>query len=348
MRDATREKPVPAEPLDEGDESQGAGATKPAVQAEKTLLRRRRAALITAVLLALFAAVMLPIAVASVIVEFVLPPEAEVVFLTEPPPPRRPAGEHVNAAYLNIAVVAIDEARGRATLLVSGHRSCGATCEPMRIVLFSLSDIVGQRVGLPPSASITIAPSADQVSESIELPVRGQPSQYPVDRYNLVLGVVVETVDADGTAKPVHPEDRDVRAYLSLQSQVQRLVALPPKVIDPVTVHSGTDPYAYLYVRALEFRRPAYLPVLAVLLVTFIAAAAVYSARTQPVNQLLLGVGSLVLGVWGIRSILVPGSPPYITAVDLALSLVILILLGGIIGRGLLHVYRGRNNGPGQ
>jgi hypothetical protein len=48
-------------------------------------------------------------------------------------------------------------------------------------------------------------------------------------------------------------------------------------------------------------------------------------------------VGSLVLGVWGIRSILVPGGPPYVTAVDLALSLVILLLLGGIILRGLHH-----------
>jgi hypothetical protein len=348
MRDATMEKNEPAEELDEGDAPQGADAAKPAVAAEKPLFFRHRGALITAMLLALFAAVMLPIAVGSVIVQLLLPPEAEVVFLTEPPPQQRPAGERVNTAYLNIAVAGIDEARGLATLRVSGHRTCGATCEPLRIVLFSLSDIVGQRVGLPPSASVNFAPNADQVSESVELPVRGQPSLFPFDRYSLALGVMLETIEANGTAKPVQPQDRNVRAYLSLQSQVPRLVALPPRAIDPATVHSATDPYAFLYVRALEFGRPLYLPVLAVLLVTFIAAAAVYSVRTQPVNQLLLGVGSLVLGVWGIRSILVPGTPPYSTAVDLALSLVILVLLGGIMGRGLLDVYRGRKNSVGQ
>ena len=82
-------------------------------------------------------------------------------------------------------------------------------------------------------------------------------------------------------------------------------------------LRAETGPDEFLYVRALQFWRPLYLPVLAVLRVLLIAGAAAYSVRTQPVNQLLLGVGSLVLGVWGIRSILVPGFPPYVTAVDL-------------------------------
>src|SRR5262249_36680008 len=98
----------------------------------------------------------------------------------------------------------------------------------------------------------------------------------------------------------------------------------------------------FLYVRALRFLRPPYLPLLALLLVALIAGTGLYSLRTQPVRQLLLGVGSLVLGVWGIRGILVPGTPPYATAVDLALSLVILLLLGGIIARGVLQVHGAR------
>src|SRR5205823_2249996 len=137
------------------------------------------------------------------------------------------------------------------------------------------------------------------------------------------------------------------RPYLSLQSQLQRLNMSPPLVIDPRTVSADTDPEAFLYVRALKFWRPPYLPVLAVLLVLLIAGAAAFSVRTQPVNQLLLGVGSLVLGVWGIRAILVPGGPPYVTAVDLALSLVILLLLGGIIVRGLRQARQSRG-GPEQ
>jgi hypothetical protein len=116
----------------------------------------------------------------------------------------------------------------------------------------------------------------------------------------------------------------------------------PPRSIDPRTLSVDTDLDAFLYVRALQFWRPLYLPILAVLLVLLIAGAAAYSVRTQPVHQLLLGVGSLVLGVWGIRSILVPSALSYGTAVDLALSFVILLLLGGIIARGLLYARQNR------
>jgi hypothetical protein len=43
--------------------------------------------------------------------------------------------------------------------------------------------------------------------------------------------------------------------------------------------------------------------------------------------------------VWGIRSILVPSSIAYITAVDLALSLVIIFVLGALTIRALLFVH---------
>jgi hypothetical protein len=62
----------------------------------------------------------------------------------------------------------------------------------------------------------------------------------------------------------------------------------------------------------------------------------------QPIQQLFVGSGSLVLGVWGVRSVLVPGSITFTTAVDLLLSMVILILLGGITIRATLFVMRSR------
>ncbi len=49
--------------------------------------------------------------------------------------------------------------------------------------------------------------------------------------------------------------------------------------------------------------------------------------------------GALVLGVWGIRAILTPSNIYYITAIDLALSVVIIFLLGAITVRALLFVH---------
>ena len=81
---------------------------------------------------------------------------------------------------------------------------------------------------------------------------------------------------------------------------------------------------------------------LAVLLVALIAGTAFYSVRTQPVALLAAGRRQSHPRGLGIRGILVPGGLPYVTAVDLALSLVILLLLAGIIMRGVRQYRRAR------
>ena len=48
---------------------------------------------------------------------------------------------------------------------------------------------------------------------------------------------------------------------------------------------------------------------------------------------------ALVLGVWGIRSILIPPGINYMTAVDLALSVVIIFVLGALTIRALVFVH---------
>ncbi|HEY7067647.1 MAG TPA: hypothetical protein VII06_39690 [Chloroflexota bacterium] len=315
-------------------------------EARPAVPRHARAGFVGGVLLLLLTAVLLPIAVGSIIVELVLPAEATVFFLTEEPP--RPtvgtATPRASANYLNIAVVEIDEAKALATLRISGNRTCAADCPDLQLALFSLSGALARRVGLPPSATVSLPAHARQISTTVELPVGGQPSRYPFDTYDLVLAVDIQAIQPDGTISPLRLDNQTVQTYLTLQSQVQRLKMSPPLPIDPGTLSADTDLDAFLYVRELKFWRPLYLPVLAVLLVLLITGAAAYSVRTQPVQQLLLGVGSLVLGIWGIRSILVPGTPPYGTAVDLALSFVILLLLGGIIARGLLYAHQHRRD----
>lgn len=290
------------------------------------------------VVLGAFAAIMVPLAVGSIIAELVLPEEASLYFLTaEPPHPAAGVSTPSAATYLNVAVVGVDEAKGLASLNVAGHRACDTACNALRLDLFSLGGVLAKRVGLPPSASVPIAADAQQISTTVELPISGRPSQYPFDAYELKLGVVMHETLPDATDRIVHPDALATPVYLSVQSLTQRLLMLPPVVIDPQTLHLATDPYAFTYVRALEFRRPLYLPVLALLLVVLITAASAYSVSVQSVNQLFVGVGSLVLGVWGVRQILVPGSVSYTTSVELMLSLSILILLLGMIARGVLH-----------
>jgi len=111
----------------------------------------------------------------------------------------------------------------------------------------------------------------------------------------------------------------------------------------PVVVAAGQSTNAADVPRLvldLEFTRPAYLPVLAALLVLFVATSSALALLTQPIDGLMLGVGGLILAIWGVRSVLVPSWLEAITAVDLALSGVILLLLIGVAVRAALHLHR--------
>jgi hypothetical protein len=104
-------------------------------------------------------------------------------------------------------------------------------------------------------------------------------------------------------------------------------------------LRAGDDPFEYGHAFQVEFERPRYVRILAVMLVVLIAAAAAYSVFLRPLPDLVINSGALVLGVWGIRAILTPASITYMTAVDLALSLVIIFVLGALTIRALMFVH---------
>lgn len=98
--------------------------------------------------------------------------------------------------------------------------------------------------------------------------------------------------------------------------------------------------YEYIVLGQTEFIRPLYLKVLTILLVLLVSAAAAYAVFMRPLDQLVISSGALVLGVWGVRAILLGANLPGFTSVDLALSVVILFLLGAMTLRALHYIDR--------
>ncbi len=283
--------------------------------------------------------VLIAVAVASALEVLARSPHDSIYLLSDsPPPPGGGAAQApVDAYTLHVAVVALDAAKDLATLRVYAVRTCPTTCPNGAITLFSLGDPAAQRLGLPPKATVTAPPNTQEVTGTVELPVRSEPTLYPFDTAELVLGVAAQQVRPDGSVAAILPQAGDPPAYLTLQSLVQGAILAEPERVDPASVRASVDPAALLYVRALHFRRPIYSQVLTILLVGLVATTAAYSVATQPVPQLYLGLGSLILGVWGIRGVLLAGGPPYVTAVDLLLSGVILVILGGLLVRVTFH-----------
>jgi hypothetical protein len=297
-------------------------------------LRFRVAFFVTA-LVALGLVVTLPFSVKSVVDDILGPATGRVVPLTS----RGSVTPEVNHAKLHLAVIAIDEVQLLATIRVSGHHHCPGCAFSNRVLLVALAADDGDADGLPPSAAVTLAPTDVEVSASVQLPLRGHPIHYPFDRYHLGLGVAYQRVYPDGRLETLHASEARGRLFLSLQEMLPRNAMQGPFPLDRHRVRSADDPFEYVDAFEVVLVRPPYLRVLAVMLVLLIAAAAAYSVFLRPLPDLVVNSGALVLGVWGIRGILTPSNLYYITAVDLALSMVIIFVLGALVVRALLFVH---------
>ena len=284
-------------------------------------------------------AIAAPLALGSIGRQLIAPPANEVYTFTRLGGGDASGPELADASYMNLAVVGLDEARKVVTLRLSGHRSCAAACPAFTLRLFSLSDRAGDRAGLPPSTAFAVAEGAAVLTETLQLHISGLPSLYPFDRYALILASVATPTDAPPTGAP--GEHFGGNLTITLESDLPRHLMMPPDFSSAPAVPSIDEAVVFQRVVTLRFVRPLHLQVLTCLLVTLIAGAALLSVSTEPVRRLLVGVGSVVLSVWGVRQILIADAPPAITAVDLLLSGVILILLYGIAIRVVLELRRG-------
>jgi hypothetical protein len=288
--------------------------------------------------LLLFIIVTLPLALSSVAQELLQPQARVGAALFDPNTP--PAETH---SRLTVDMIEFNEWEETAKLKISGIHVCHLACSwDDRFLFVSALDGLSLdpgREGLPPAQSVTIPPTAQDVNQDITLPLTGYPIRYPFDSYQLGLGVIMQRVFADGTVQNLSSAEAAGHLSLQLANHLPRMIMSKPGPINAQMVPNGAGQYQYLVLKELMFTRPLYLQILTVLLVLLITAAASYAVFIEPVSQLVVNTGALILGIWGIRTILVgQETPPGATAVDLSLSIVILFLLVAIAVR-MLRVF---------
>lgn len=125
---------------------------------------------------------------------------------------------------------------------------------------------------------------------------------------------------------------------LTIREQVARTVVGSFLPLDAGAVKSAHLPFDYAYAGAIDLVRPIYLRIIVVLTILLIAAA-LYAMLMRPFDQSIINAGGLILGVWGVRSMLLGSYPADATAVDIVLTTVIIVLLGGISFRGLNYLH---------
>jgi hypothetical protein len=245
-----------------------------------------------------------------------------------------------DTAFVNVTVTNLDESRRVATLTVSGHRECPAICPPTTGTFFSLGSDSARRRGLPPSAAVTVPGESGTYTFTIELPIRGAPQLYPFDTYTLLLGLVVSVTLPSGREEVANtPDLARERVSLTLEDQVVRLNMNPPMPVDPASVRSPNDPVDFLLVDQLQWQRPVYLRIVTILLVILISASAVFALGLRTLHELVLGIGGIILGIWGVRSVVVQTELPDVTLIDVLLAFVMLVLLLALSVRAARFFY---------
>ena len=245
-----------------------------------------------------------------------------------------------DAAYVNVAVTNLEEGARLATLTVSGHRVCRAVCPAITGTFYSLGSDTARRLGLPPSASVDVPGESGSYTFTIELPIRGTPQRYPFDDYTLLLGLIVSATLPNGEEQVIDSQGLVRRQVsLTLEDQVARLNMNPPVPVDPAMIRSPSDPVDFLLVDRLQWERPRYLRILTVLLVILISASGIFALGLRSLHELVLGIGGIILGIWGVRSVVVQTPLPDVTLIDLILGFVILVLLLGLSMRAARYFF---------
>jgi len=283
---------------------------------------------------------MVPTAFTSMVEELKGQSEDQIydLFTGEKVDPNRTVGP--DAAFVNVAVTNLDESRRMASLTISGHRVCAAFCPQITGTFYSLGNDSARRRGLPPSASMTVPGKSGSYTFAVELPISGTPQRYPFDDYVLRLGLIVSTTLPNGKEQLVNsPELVKRTTSLTLEDLVSRLNMDPPRPIDPALARSPSDPSDFILVDELRWERPRYLRILTILLVVLISASGIFALGLRTLHELVLGIGGIILGIWGVRSVVVQSPLPDVTLIDLILGFVMLTLLLALTLRAARFFY---------
>ena len=245
---------------------------------------------------------------------------------------------HGEWTKLNVAMVSVSEAADTMTLRVSGFHHCPGKCaEVERVQFYSAHADPRGALGAPPSSSVDLPNDASEIDQLVTLPITGDLIAYPFDHYQLLLGVTFSRVTASGTAIPLDRAATGAGLEFSADNTIPRLSLSVPTSVNPVKYR--TTGVVYDSLTALNFSRPLYLKILTALLTMLIVLAAAYGVLFRPFTQIIPTVGGLVLGVWGVRSLLVGSYPPDSTGVDLVLEASIMLLLLAVVIRAVVFIW---------
>lgn len=252
-------------------------------------------------------------------------------------------------SYFDVAVSNISERDLTATVVVTGNRSCEPPCASVNLIFYSIPSERGGHGGVSPSFNVEVPEEPGPFTISVDIPVTGQPQNYPWDNYQLVLGVGVVAKDPNG--KDISQADAHEIAQNLPSVTLQNWMAdfRLGYVNEPSKEEVSNLDFAYplQWVFDMRFERPVYLKIITALLLGLITASSLFVLFVRNTRDTLIGISSLVMGLWSVRSVIVKGDLPSITVVDLVIAMVMALFLTMTWVRVTMH-FRDKAKGTGE
>lgn len=251
-------------------------------------------------------------------------------------PKDQPSSDKHLSVHLDF--VGINEWDGTAKIRVTAYDYCVEVCDwTDELTLVSIQNQV-TGASLAPAETIQFSANHWSYTKVVELPIYGDPVRFPFDDYDMRLGVLYHRIYPDGRVEEITPEMAKDQLSVSLQSRIPKFFMLTPQNIEnPTATLYNNHVQRYDYATDLTFARHSYLKILTVFLITLIAAVTAYAVVFCDFKNVILSAGGLILGIWGIKAILLSDAQAGITVSDVILAVIVLFLLIAVIIRAAHH-----------
>lgn len=239
---------------------------------------------------------------------------------------------------VHLDFIGINEWDGTAKIRMTAYDYCINPCTwTDEITLVSIQNQV-TGASLAPAETIQFSSNHWSYTKVIDLPIYGDPIRFPFDDYDMRLGILYHRLYPGGYVEEITPEMAKTQLSVSLQSRIPKFFMLTPQNLsNPTAVLYGDHIQRYDYATDLTFARHSYLKILTVFLILLIAAVTAYAVFFCDFRSVILSAGGLILGIWGIKAILLSDAQAGITISDVFLAVIVLFLLIAVIIRAAYH-----------
>jgi len=241
-----------------------------------------------------------------------------------------------NREYVNLEVLTkeIDFVNKKIKINVNGYHHCDVFCGKYKTRLH-ISNFFFKKENvkrLPYSIIIEVPESTTEFEKEVTLPISGEIFNYPFDKYRADISIAIERLK-EGHSNFLNQRNSNIT--LLMNDKIPRLETLPPIIIKNLDIIATEYPSAIAFSSVHE--RPFYIKYIVSLLVIFLIATTAATILLTEFYQLITGGAGIILGIWGVRSLLLGDLPTDISILDIILTLIVIGTLISLVIKSVIY-----------